>query len=138
MICSVCQMVNVGGYRRCSRCGAHVNRSVPPLLVIQNAVMREVLWGISLGELAVPLIFLGAGSIAAWQIWEGVGFSSYWSLAGFAVLLPGTILTLSVLSAFRRVRSPLLELGFFAFVSLMVAGIVGIFVAIYFFYSSLE
>lgn len=138
MICSVCQMVNEVGYRRCSRCGAHVDRSVPPLLVIQNALTREFIWGITLGELVIPLVFLVAGIIAAWQIWAGVGFSSYWSYVGLAVLMPGTILTLSTLPAFRRVRSLLLGLGLFAFVSLMVAGIIGIFAAIYFFYSSIE
>ena len=138
MICSACQQINEEGYQFCRRCGAHVNRSVPPLLVMQAALVREVIWGITLGGLIVPLVLLGIGLIAAWQIWAGVGFSSYWSLTGVAALVPGTIFTLSILPPFRRVRSLMLGVGIVTMLGLMTGGLVGILVAIYFFYAALE
>lgn len=136
--CSVCQQNNVVGYKLCTRCGAHVNRSLPPLLVIESALTREVIWGISLGGLALPIVMLGVGLLAAWQIWAGVGFDNYWSLTGVAALTPGTLFTLSILPPFHRVRSAMLGLGMVALLALVAAGIAGIFVAIYFFYESVE
>lgn len=137
-LCSVCQQANQPGYRLCSRCGAHVNRSEPPLLVIQAALAKEAIWGISLAGILLPLILLGIGMIAAWQIWEGVGIHSYWSITGLVAMLPGAIFTLSILPLFRRVRSGLVALAAVTMLGMVAAGIIGLFVGIYFFYDSVE
>ncbi|NQW22230.1 MAG: zinc ribbon domain-containing protein [SAR202 cluster bacterium] len=136
MNCSVCQLENEPGYTFCSRCGAHVNRSLPLLLVIEAAFTREVIWGVSLAGLILPLGVLLAGFLVAWAIWDGVGFSSYWSLAGCAVLLPGIFLTLTIFPTFRRVRSLLFNLGVMTLLGLMVGGVIAVGIGIPGFYSS--
>ena len=86
----------------------------------------------------LPLILLGIGKIAAWQIWEGVGIYSYWSITGLVAMLPGAIFTLSILPLFRRVRSGLVALAAVTMLGMVADGIIGLFVGIYFFYDSVE
>ena len=86
----------------------------------------------------LPLILLGIGMIAAWQIWEGVGIHSNWSITGLVAMLPGAIFTLSILLLFRRVRSGLVALAAVTMLGMVAAGIIGLFVGIYFFYDSVE
>ena len=133
MICSACRQENEPGIQACSRCGASVNRSLPPLLVLESVFTRELLWGNSVAGLVLPLLLLGFGFWGAWAIWNAVGLSSYWSIAGYALLAPGTIFTLSLLPVLPRFQSALAGLGFFVMFSLLVAGLAGLIFAIYLF-----
>ncbi len=136
MICSVCQQDNDAGTFLCSRCGVRMDRRVPPQLVFESFFTREIIWGITVGSLILPLMLLAGGSWGAWVIWEVLGYSSYWGVVGFALLAPGTILTLSLLPVFRRVQSFLLGLGILMIFGLMAASIAGLFLALYVFNQS--
>ncbi len=108
------------------------------MLVIQAALAREVIWGIFLAGILLPLTLLGIGMFAAWQIWEGAGIHSYWSITGLVAMAPGAIFTLSILPLFRRVSSGLVALAAVTMLGMVAAGIVGILVGIYNFYNSVE
>ncbi len=113
-----------------------MDRNLPPSLVLESVFTREVVWGINVGGLAVPLVLLASGALGAWLVWKGVGVSSYWSIAGFAALAPGTLFTLSLLPAFRRGHSLLLGLGAITIFGLVAAGLVILFLAIFVFNKS--
>ena len=131
MICSVCQQDNDALTHLCSRCGVRMDRRVPPQLVLESLFTRKIFCGITVGSLVLPLMLLAAGLWGAWIIWDIFGYSSYWSIAGFAMLAPGTIFTLSLLPIFRRVQSFLLGLGVFMMFGMMTVAIAGLFLAIY-------
>ncbi len=131
MICSACQQENEPGYHHCSRCGAAANRRIPTLLVLGTFFTREIIWGITLSGLALPLMLLLSGLWGAWLVWNGVGFDSYWALFGFVFLAPGTFFTLSMLPMFRGVQSALFKLGFIVTFGTMAAAVLGLFFAIY-------
>ena len=133
MICSACQQDNEPGTQLCIRCGLHMDRNLPPRLVLESLFTNEFIWGINVGGLAVPLVLLASGVLGAWLIWDGVGFSSYWTITGFAVLMPGTLFTMSLLPAFRRGESFLMGLGVFALFGLAAAGMLGLVLAIFVF-----
>lgn len=103
MICSVCQQDNDAGTFLCSRCGVRLDRRMPPQLVLESFFTREIVWGITVGSLILPLMVLAGGFWGALVIWDFFGYSSYWSIVGFALLGPGTIFTLSLLPIFQRV-----------------------------------
>jgi hypothetical protein len=65
-----------------------------------------------------------------------LGFSSYWSVAGFALLAPGTVFTLSLSPVFQRVQSFLLGAGILIMFGLMLVAIAGLFRALYLFNQS--
>ena len=82
-----------------------MNRNLPPQLVLESLFTNEFICGINVGGLAVPLVLLASGVLGAWLIWDGVGFSSYWTITGFAALMPGTLFTMSLRPAFGRGQS---------------------------------
>jgi len=131
MICSVCQQDNDALTFLCSRCGVRMDRRVPPQLVLESLFTREIIWGITVGSLVLPLMLLAGGLWGAWIIWDIFGYSSYWSIVGFALLAPGTIFTFSLLPVFRRIQSILLGLGVFMMFGMMAVAIAGLFLAIY-------
>ena len=131
MICSVCQQDNDALTFLCSRCGVRMDRRVPPQLVLESLFTREIFWGITVGSLVLPLMLLAGGLWGAWIIWDIFGYSSYWSIVGFALLAPGTIFTFSLLPVFRRIQSILLGLGVFMMFGMMAVAIAGLFLAIY-------
>lgn len=88
MICSACQQDNEPGTQLCIRCDVHRERNLPPQLVLESLFTNEFIWGINVGGLAVPLVLLASGVLGAWLIWDRVGFSSYWTITGFAALMP--------------------------------------------------
>ena len=133
MICSACQQDNEPGTQLCIRCDVHRERNLPPQLVLESLFTNEFIWGINVGGLAVPLALLASGVLGAWLIWDRVGFSSYWTITGFAALMPGTLFTMSLLPAFRRGQSFLMGLGVFALFGLAAAGILGLVLAIFVF-----
>ena len=133
MICSACQQDNEPGTQLCIRCGVHMDRNLPPQLVLESLFTNEFICGINVGGLAVPLVLLASGVLGAWLIWERVGFSSYWTITGFAALMPGTLFTMSLLPAFRRGQSFLMGLGVFALFGLAAAGMLGLVLAIFVF-----
>jgi len=108
-----------------------MDRRVPPQLVLESLFTREIFWGITVGSLVLPLMLLAGGLWGAWIIWDIFGYSSYWSIVGFAMLAPGTIFTLSLLPIFRRVQSFLLGIGVFMMFGMMAVAIAGLFLAIY-------
>ena len=110
-----------------------MNRNLPPQLVLESLFTNEFICGINVGGLAVPLVLLASGVLGAWLIWDRVGFSSYWTITGFAALVPGTLITMSLLAAFRRGQSFLMGLGVFALFSLAPAGILGLILPIFVF-----
>ena len=73
MICSLCQQDNDAGIDLCSRCGVRMDRRMPPQLVLVSLFTREIVWGITVGSLVVPLMLLAVGFWGAWVIWEIVG-----------------------------------------------------------------
>ena len=79
---------NEPGTQLCIRCGVHMDRNLPPQLVLESLFTNEFIWGINIGGLAVPLVLLASGVLGAWLIWDRVGFSSYWTITGFAALMP--------------------------------------------------
>ena len=133
MICSACQQDNEPGTQLCIRCDVHMDRNLPPQLVLESLFTNEFIWGINVGGLAVPLALLASGVLGAWLIWDRVGFSSYWTITGFAALMPGTLFTMSLLPAFRRGQSFLMGLGVFALFGLAAAGLLGLVLAIFVF-----
>ena len=133
MICSACQQDNEPGTQLCIRCDVHMERNLPPQLVLESFFTNEFIWGINVGGLAVPLVLLASGVLGAWLIWDRVGFSSYWTITGFAALMPGTLFTMSLLPAFRRGQSFLMGLGVFALFGLAAAGLLGLVLAIFVF-----
>lgn len=133
MICSACKLDNEAMSQLCSRCGARMERRMPPQLVLESLFTREIFWGITVGSLILPMMVLVGGVWGALVIWDNVGFSSYWTIAGFAVLAPGTVFTLSLLPVFQRVQSLLLGVGIFMMFALMVAAVGGLFLALYLF-----
>ena len=128
MICSVCQQDNDAGTFLCSRCGVRLDRRMPPQLVLESFFTREIVWGITVGSLILPLMVLAGGFWGALVIWDFFGYSSYWSIVGFALLGPGTI--------FQRVQSFLLGLGILMMFGLMVVAIAGLGLALYLFNQS--
>ena len=110
-----------------------MNRNLPPQLVLESLFTNEFIWGINVGGLAVPLVLLASGVLGAWLIWDRVGFSSYWTITGFAVLMPGTLFTMSLRPAFGRDQSFLMGLGVFALFGLAAAGLLGLVLAIFVF-----
>ena len=136
MICSVCQQDNDAGTFLCSRCGVRLDRRMPPQLVLEPFFTREIVWGITVGSLILPLMVLAGGFWGALVIWDFFGYSSYWSIVGFALLGPGTIFTLSLLPIFQRVQSFLLGLGILMMFGLMVVAIAGLGLALYLFNQS--
>ena len=133
MICSACQQDNEPGTQLCIRCGVHMDRNLPPQLVLESLFTNEFIWGINVGGLAVPLVLLASGVLGAWLSWDRVGFSSYWAITGFAALMPGTLFIMSLLPAFRRGQSFLMGLGVFALFGLAAAGLLGLVLAIFVF-----
>ena len=133
MICSACQQDNEPGTQLCIRCGVHMDRNLPPQLVLESLFTNEFIWGINVGGLAVPLVLLASGVLGAWLIWDRVGFFSYWAITGFAALMPGTLFIMSLLPAFRRGQSFLMGLGVFALFGLAAAGLLGLVLAIFVF-----
>ena len=133
MVCSACQQDNEPGTQLCIRCGVHMDRNLPPQLVLESLFTNEFIWGINVGGLAVPLVLLASGVLGAWLIWDGVVLSSYWTITGFAALMPGTLFTMSLLPAFRRGESFLMGLGVFAVFGLAAAGMLGLVLAIFVF-----
>ena len=113
-----------------------MDRRVPPQLVMELLFTREIVWGITLGGLVLPFMLLAGGFWGAWVIWDNFGYSSYWSIVGFALLAPGTIFTLSLLPIFQRFQSFLLGLGILMMFGLMAVAIAGLFLAIYLFNNS--
>ena len=136
MICSVCQQDNDAGTFLCSRCGVRLDRRMPPQLVLESFFTRGLVWGITVGSLILPLMVLGGGLWGALVIWDFFGYSSYWSIVGFALLGAGTIFTLSLLPIFQRVQSFLLGLGILMMFGLMVVAIAGLGLALYLFNQS--
>ena len=110
-----------------------MDRNLPPQLVLEFLFTNEFIWGINIGGLAVPLVLLASGVLGAWLICDRVGFSSYWTITGFAALMPGTLFTMSLLAAFRRGESFLMGLGVFVLFSLASAGILGLILPIFVF-----
>jgi hypothetical protein len=102
-ICSVCQLENPPRYHNCTRCGAAANRRIPTLLVLGTFFTREIVWGITLSGIALPLMLLLSGFRGAWLVWNGVGSTSYWGVLGFVFLMPGTFFTLAMLPMFRGI-----------------------------------
>ena len=133
MICSACQQDNESGTQLCIRCGVHMDRNLPPQLVLESLFTNEFIWGINVGGLALPLALLASGVLGAWLIWDRVGFSSYWTITGFAGLMPGTLFTLSLRPAFGSGQSFLMGLGVFALFCLAAAGMLGLVLAIFVF-----
>ena len=136
MICSVCQQDNDAGTFLCSRCGVRLDRRMPPQLVLESFFTREIVWGITVGNLILPLMVLAGGVWGAFVIWDFFGYSNYWSIVGFALLGPGTIFTLSLLPIFQRVQSFLLGLGILMMFGLIVVAIAGLGLALYLFSQS--
>ena len=124
---------NEPGTQLCIRCGVHMDRNLPPQLVLESFFTNEFNWRINIGGLAVPLVLLASGVLGAWLICDRVGFSSYWTITGFAALMPGTLFTMSLLAAFRRGESFLMGLGVFVLFSLASAGILGLILPIFVF-----
>ena len=124
---------NEPGTQLCIRCGVYMDRNLPPQLVLESLFTNEFNWRINIGGLAVPLVLLASGVLGAWLIWDRVGFSSYWTITGFAALMPGTLFTMSLLAAFRRGKSFLMGLGVFVLFSLASAGILGLILPIFVF-----
>ena len=81
MICSVCQQDNDAGTFLCGRCGARLDRRMPPQLVLEPFFTREIVWGITVGSLILPLMVLAGGFWGALVIWDFFGYSSYWSIS---------------------------------------------------------
>ena len=133
MICIVCHRDNDAGTELCGRCGARIERSLPPLLVLESMFTREVIWGINAAGLFLPLGLLGGGFLVAGIIWNSQGFSSGWGIGAFAFLAPGAIFAFSILPIFRKVQSLLFGLGMLAMFGLIVAPIGGLVLALYLF-----
>lgn len=133
MICPVCQQDNETGYHHCSRCGAAADRRIPTLLVLGTFFTQEIIWGITLSGLVLPLMLLLSGFWGAWLIWNGVGFHTYWAILGFVFLIPGTFFTLSMLPFFRRFQSMLFGLGCIVTFAVMAGAVLGLFFAVYFY-----
>ena len=131
MICSVCKLENAAGYHECVRCGAAANRRIPTLLVLGTFFTREIVWGITLSGIALPLMLLFSGFWGAWLVWNGVGFTSYWGLFGFVFLVPGTFFTLSMLPMFRGTQSALFGVGLIVTFATMGVVVLGLFFFIY-------
>ncbi len=110
-----------------------MNRNLPPQLVLESLFTNEFICGINVGGLAVPLVLLASGVLGAWLIWDRVGFSSYWTITGFAVLMPGTLFTMPLRPAFGRDQSFLMGLEVFALFALAAAGILGLVLDIFVF-----
>ena len=136
MICSACRQDNDAGFQQCSRCGADLVRDVPPLLVLESLLTREVIWGLNIAGLVLPLGSLAGGFLGAWVIWSSLGFSGYPAIVGFVLMAPGAIFTLSLLPLFRRVRSVFFGLDAFAMFGLIAAAIGGLVLALYLFNTS--
>ncbi len=133
MICLVCYRDNDAGIELCGRCGARMERNLPPLLVLESLFTREVIWGINAAGLVLPLGLLGGGFLGAWIIWSSVGVSSAWGIGAFAFLAPGAIFAFSILPIFRRVQSLLLGIGMLAMFGLIAVPIGVLVLALYLF-----
>ena len=88
MICSVCQQDNDAGTFLCSRCGVRLDRRMPPQLVLESFFTREIVWGITVGNLILPLMVLAGGFwgglcnlgfFRLFQLLEYRGVRSTWS-----------------------------------------------------------
>ncbi|RUA24247.1 MAG: hypothetical protein DSY79_01110 [Chloroflexi bacterium] len=133
MICTVCQRDNEACDQLCGRCGANLDRSVPPLLVLESLLTREFIWGINIAGVVLPLGLLGGGFLGAWVLWDSLGFSGFSAIAGLAMLAPGTIFALAMIPTVRKLQSALFGLGVFAMLGLIAAAIGGLFLALYLF-----
>jgi len=136
MICSACQQENEPAHHVCSRCDINANRDVPPSLVLQWMLTRDIIWGINIAGLAIPLALLATGILAAIFVCGRVGFSSSWSVAGYVLLSPGIIIALSLLPVFRRVQSELFGVGLFVMFGLLAGGAASLFIALNLFHES--
>lgn len=119
MICTVCQHDNDAGIKLCGRCGSEINRDIPPLLVLESLLTREVIWGLNAAGLILPLGLLGGGLLVAWIVWDSLGYTPTTTVVGFLVIAPGAIFTLSSLPVIRRVQSALVGLGAFTMIGLL-------------------
>ena len=133
MICSACQQENEMAYRVCTRCGARANRNLPPSLFLESMFTRDIFWRVNLAGVVIPLGLLFGGTLAALAVWDRVGFSSYWTILGFAMLAPGTVFAMSLLPFFRRVQSMLFGFGVLMMFGLLAAGVGGLFLALFLF-----
>ena len=111
LICSVCHKENEPASQLCNRCGAAIDRNLPPLLMLESLFTRDLIWGINAAGFALPLGLLSGGFLAAWLIWAGQGFYSPLGLGAFALLALGIITTLAILPMSRRVQSLLFGVG---------------------------
>jgi len=111
LICSVCHKENEPASQMCYRCGAEIDRNLPPLLVLESLFTRDLIWGINSAGFALPLGLLSGGFLAAWLIWANQGFYSRWGLGAFALLALGVITTLAILPMSRRFHSLLFGVG---------------------------
>ena len=123
---------NEPGTQLCIRCGVHMDRNLPPQLVLESLFTNEFIWGINVGGLAVPLVLLASGVLGAWLIWDRVGFSSYWTITGFAALMPAYYLPCRCWPHSAE-ASLLTGLGVFVLFSLASAEILGLILPIFVF-----
>jgi len=94
---------------------------------------RDIFWRVNLAGVVIPLGLLFGGTLAALAVWDRVGFSSYWTILGFAMLAPGTVFAMSLLPFFRRVQSMLFGFGVLMMFGLLAAGVGGLFLALFLF-----
>ncbi len=133
LICSVCHKENELASQLCNRCGAQIDRNLPPLLVLESLFTRDLVWGINAAGFALPLGLLSGGFLVAWIIWAGQGFYSAWGLGAFASLAMGTVVTLAILPMFRRVQSLLFGVGVLTLSGLAVMAVGGLVLGFYLF-----
>lgn len=100
------------------------------LLSMKAAWTTDALWRTSVAVLILPLAVFGIGLFGAILYWGSVEFSSYWSLTALVLLLPGTIVVLTVFPGFHRLRSVLVGFGFFTIFCLMAVSIAGMLAAL--------
>ena len=133
LICSVCHKENKLGSQLCHRCGAQIDRNLPPLLVLESLFTRDLIWGINIAGFALPLGLLSGGFLTAWIIWADQGFYSAWGLGAFALLALATILTLAILPMFRRVQSLLFGFGVLTLSGLVATAVASLVLGLYLF-----
>ena len=128
LICSVCHKENEPASQMCNRCGAEIDRDLPPLLILESLFTRDLIWGINAAGLILPLGLLSGGFLAAGLIWADQGFYSSWGLGAFALLVLGMIATLAILPMSRRVKSMLFGVGIITKFGLLatVAGVLSL------------
>lgn len=133
LTCSVCHKQNEPASQLCDRCGAQMDRNLPPLLVLESLFTRDLVWGINVAGFALPLGLLSGGFMAAWIIWADQGFYSAWGLGALALLTLGTLAMLAILPMFRRAQSLLFGVGVLTISGLVAAAVGGLFLALYLF-----